>query len=246
MVTMPAAEEAFDLTEEHPDLGVGVHLVFTAGRPDLPSERVSTLINKQGRFLDQHLWIRRIQKIDLAQLKAELRAQIECFMERRGKPTHLDCHHFVHVYPPIFAILVELAAEYGLPMRVPFGQGWQAMAEREASRFGVEPDEALEMVRRNLELVEKRGVACPDHFVSEFFGEDNIGVENLLAILVSLEEGVTELMCHPGHVDEKLLRTSGYAQEREKELETLTDPQVQRAMDRLGIELINFGDLEQS
>src|SRR5512141_2434028 len=36
-----------------PNLGLGVHLTFTAGRPLLPPEWVSSLIDQHGAFLSQ-------------------------------------------------------------------------------------------------------------------------------------------------------------------------------------------------
>jgi hopanoid biosynthesis associated protein HpnK len=240
MVNMPAAGDAFALAQEHPDLGVGIHLVFTAGRPILPPEQVPSLVDAEGRFLDQRAWLAALERVNLGELKAELRAQIERFRERRELPTHVDCHHFVHVYPPLFAVLVELAAEYGLPMRVPFSGDLEVMAQQEAAHYGLPPEVLLEMVRRDRELVESRGVPHPNHFVGQFFGQGRIGVKNLLEILARLEEGVTEIMAHPGYADENLLQFSGYAREREEEVATLTDPRVREAVAELRIELVDF------
>lgn len=267
MVNRVATDEAFALAQEHPDLGVGIHLVFTGGRPILPPEQVPTLVDGEGRFLAQRARLAHLGQTDLGELKAELRAQIERFRERRGLPnkrsrrfrakpatnvaerdrllpTHLDCHHFVHVYPPFFAVLVELAAEYGLPMRVPFSDDLEAMAQQEAAHYGLPPEVLLEMARRDMEQVESRGIPHPDHFVGEFFGRGRVGVENLLEILARLREGVTEIMTHPGRVDEVLLQFSGYAREREEEVATLTDPWVRQAVEEMGIELVDFRALQ--
>lgn len=42
---------------------------------------------------------------------------------------------------------------------------------------------------------------------------------------------------------DELLRTSGYAGEREQELAALTDPRVREAMKELGIKLVSFREL---
>jgi predicted glycoside hydrolase/deacetylase ChbG (UPF0249 family) len=47
-------------------------------------------------------------------------------------------------------------------------------------------------------------------------------------------------MCHQGEPDAALLEGSGYAAERGVELEALTDPTVRAAIDRLGIELVDY------
>lgn len=54
--------------------------------------------------------------------------------------------------------------------------------------------------------------------------------------------GVTELSCHPGYVESDF--RSSYLAERETELRTLCDPAVGRAIEELGIALIDFKALE--
>jgi predicted glycoside hydrolase/deacetylase ChbG (UPF0249 family) len=73
-----------------------------------------------------------------------------------------------------------------------------------------------------------------------FYGRAATTVERLLDILAGLDEGDTELGCHPGYADE--LR-SRYTTEREQELRTLTDPRVRARLDELGIELIGWKDV---
>jgi chitin disaccharide deacetylase len=64
-------------------------------------------------------------------------------------------------------------------------------------------------------------------------------VEALLAILRSLPEGATELVCHPGKADD--LETM-YRSERALEVKTLCDPRVRAAIQAMAIELCSFGD----
>jgi predicted glycoside hydrolase/deacetylase ChbG (UPF0249 family) len=68
-------------------------------------------------------------------------------------------------------------------------------------------------------------------------------LENLLAILEGLPEGINEMMTHPGLPDEKFPPESTYATERERELALLCHPRVQERISELGIELVNFGVL---
>ena len=75
---------------------------------------------------------------------------------------------------------------------------------------------------------------------AEYYGEDAIGVDNLLAILGRLEPGDTELGCHPGYAAGVASRYTG---EREVELRTLTDPRVRARIDELEIELIGWAEL---
>jgi chitin disaccharide deacetylase len=84
-------------------------------------------------------------------------------------------------------------------------------------------------------------------FCGEFYGHDGRGrpdpeaitTEALVRLLEGLEEGVTELCCHPGYVDDL---DSWYRLEREQEVRSLCDPRVQEAIRRLGIRLCTFAD----
>ncbi|MEY2449107.1 MAG: hypothetical protein QOH79_2583, partial [Acidimicrobiaceae bacterium] len=84
-------------------------------------------------------------------------------------------------------------------------------------------------------------------FVGDFYAQWEWGVTELdkvgTAFLKQLLRdkvlaGWTELSCHPGY------RSAGYDamydSEREVELRTLTDAEVRRTVDELGIELVSF------
>jgi predicted glycoside hydrolase/deacetylase ChbG (UPF0249 family) len=69
-----------------------------------------------------------------------------------------------------------------------------------------------------------------------------VSTASLIAMLESgIGEGITELICHPGHVDDEL--ASSYAIERDVELRTLCDPLARAAIERAGIRLVGFRDV---
>ena len=82
----------------------------------------------------------------------------------------------------------------------------------------------------------------PDIFISEFY-DDGATLDALLEIIGNLSDGTSEIMCHPGHVDDAFAKESVYNFQRERELKILTDPAVKQAIEANGIELINFADL---
>jgi chitin disaccharide deacetylase len=49
MMNMPAIEMAADLAKENPELGVGIHLVLSAGKPLLNTHK--TIVDENGNFL---------------------------------------------------------------------------------------------------------------------------------------------------------------------------------------------------
>jgi chitin disaccharide deacetylase len=245
MVNQPKLEEQLLLTKAHPRLGLGLHLVFTAWRPVRPPAELEGLVDSQGRFLDQHTLWARAEQVPLGSLRRELEAQVERFAALSGRlPDHLDCHHFVHLYPPFFQVYCELAAYHRLPVRVPFPPSTDFASAIRTLPFlvGFPRDRVRGMIVTDSALVRSYRLAHPDHFVGTFFGRKAVDVASLLRRLEALPEGLCELMCHPGY-DDPGLAGSSYRAEREMELATLTDPAVAAAIRDLGIELARFDAL---
>jgi predicted glycoside hydrolase/deacetylase ChbG (UPF0249 family) len=66
----------------------------------------------------------------------------------------------------------------------------------------------------------------------------------LVDLLDAVPDGSTELMCHPGRCGEALRHARTRLKEsREHELEALVAPEVRQALERNGIELVNYGGL---
>ena len=242
MVNMPGIEESLQLAQQEPDLGLGVHLVFTAWQPLLPPRQVPSLVDSDGKFWRADAWQIRLDHIDLDELWAEWQAQIARFRDLAGQPDHLDCHHFVHVYPTIFELYLKLAQHENLPVRIPFetqttnDEGTLNLA----ADLGISSEIVTAIVKANRDILRKYSVRHPDHFIGGFFGSDNLKTERLLSILKSIPEGLSELMTHPGLVDEALRQTSSYNWQREREVELLSDPDVKERLQSLDIELVNF------
>jgi predicted glycoside hydrolase/deacetylase ChbG (UPF0249 family) len=242
MINQPDVEAQLEEALTYPRLGIGLHLVFSAWRPLLPPEAVPELVRSDGMFLDQHTLWAQAEQIPQEQLKAELTAQIERYTSLAGRePDHLDCHHFVHLCPPFFQVYADLAAQFSLPLRVPFPQETDFCTAVGTLPFleGFPRDLVRGMIATNSALLCARALAHTDCFVGTFFGKDALTLDHLLGILGSLSDGICELMCHPGF-DGPRLTTSTYRLERESELVLLTHPAVGRRVESLGIELVTF------
>jgi predicted glycoside hydrolase/deacetylase ChbG (UPF0249 family) len=245
MINQPDVEGQLAEALACPGLGVGLHLVFTAWCPVLPPEKVPSLVDGNGLFLDQHDVWARAERIPLVQLQAELAAQVERFVSLAGRlPDHLDCHHFVHLYPPFFQVYADLAAQFQLPLRVPFPLETEfGQAARTLPFLEDFPRDLVRgMIVTDSALLKARRLAHPDRFIGTFFGRETLILETLLGHLETLPDGVTELMCHPAY-DDPALAASSYRSEREIELHLLTHPAVQDQVKALGIELVTFGAL---
>lgn len=117
MVNMPYADLASRLAKKHPDLGVGIHLVLTVGRPLV--EGAKSFTDENGNFRRPNSYEDHHPHADLDELYTEWKAQIEKFIEIMGrKPTHIDSHHHVHSQPWHMEVTMRLSKEYDLPVRL--------------------------------------------------------------------------------------------------------------------------------
>ena len=244
MMNMPGVTHDLQraLTEA-PRLGLGVHLTFTVGRPLMMMEWVRSLVDEHDHFLSQAAIMQQPTRIDPDELLSELKAQVNTFKNALGRlPDHLDAHHFVHLYPPLFRVYLDLADSLNLPIRLPIPRQPTAL-EQIPALLGNLPREMLEpILQADWALLAGRSIRTTDHFVMSFFGHDT-SVAHLLQALEQLPEGVTELMTHPGLADEHIRAESNYHVEREAELATLTDPQVLAQAQKLDIELVSYAQL---
>jgi len=82
-----------------------------------------------------------------------------------------------------------------------------------------------------------------DNFYSNVYFEAN-GKSLLLDNLHSVPDGTSELICHPGYVDEHLPKVSTWTEVREIERRVLADPEVLQTIRELKIRLINYGQVK--
>ena len=86
-------------------------------------------------------------------------------------------------------------------------------------------------------------------FCGDFYGHDGrghpeheaISAHALIRLIENIEGGVTELCCHPGYADGL---DDWYRVEREQEVRALCDPRVRRAVEREGLRLCSFAEVE--
>ena len=240
MMNMPSVADDIKIAQqETPNLGLGVHLVLTAGKPLLPPTEVPTLIGANGYFLKQTALIKQATRLNPAEARAEWRAQIEAFIAAAGKgPTHLDSHHHSSFFTPaLLQNMLELAGEYGLAVRLPLAHGVDGAAA------GLPEELAAAMTEFAPQILEKLQPRSPDALFTSFYDENATRAEFLHILSHLLPNGSFEIMCHPGYVDAAFARESGYAYQRQTELEILTDPSLRQELEKRGIQLISFAKL---
>ncbi len=220
------AESLAAANRDAPYLGIGVHLVLTWGKPLLPPEEVSTLVDDTGHFYKIFQLSGRVGNFDLNEVKIEWQTQIEAFISYGRRPDHLDSHHHIsYSSPALFAVMLDLANEYNLPIRFP--------CKSEDSSFEIEP---------LIQILNQYPISVPQLCITAFYDE-GVSIANLSSIISALPEGVSELMCHPGYADSELIEGSTYTTAHEMELRILTSKEIKTCIKENGVSLARFSDL---
>ena len=156
------------------DLGLGLHVNLTLGRP---LTRARSLVDGSGRFVRDAR--RAAARADVKDVEGEVEAQVERFVRLvKRQPTHLDTHHHVGLHPPVAGVVLAAARRLGVAVRS------QDAAARRRARSA--------------------GLRTPDHFFGESGPAAYWSLARTLARLRALPPGVSEFMTHPGWFDDEL------------------------------------------
>jgi len=233
LTNMPAWPRAAEYLRQNPELGAGVHLVFNDGYPVLPHQQVPALLGKNGQFMSDRQIMWGYRPNTTRQLLSELRAQIERFIRDVGNlPDHLDNHCSIsYVRPGRFKVTLDLALEYDLPIRAPFGDDLEEQAPLFSKLNKLPTLMILWMGKWYRHRVDRAGIPRPNTFIQHFSLTGNRNPGYLLWILDNLQDGwISELLVHPGYGDDW----------REEELQVLLDPRIRKRLAEPDIELVNF------
>lgn len=245
MTNMPEAQRGIELAQRQaPDLGLGLHVNLSLGRPVLAPGDVSSLVQPDGRFLSVARGLATPRRWNRHDVAAEVTAQFDRFVAYAGRlPDHLDAHQLVSsLSMPCRSVVLALAEKHDLPVRRSRAT-WFGPLERALLRARSLPPPLAGIVDRvprpwRRGPMRARRPLATDGLDVRFFGE-HAKVASLLRILDELPEGVTELVCHPGYRSD----ASDDYPHREAELAALTDARVREKIADADITLATFGDL---
>jgi len=147
-------------------------------------------------------------------VQTELHAQWQRFVATGLRPTHVDSHHHVHTLAPAYAVVAAFCNAQGIPLR----------------HTTPRPQSTCPHPPTTDKLI-----------VDDYFHGD--GKARLRAHIAALTDGVTEIMSHPGYVDDHVRAISSWTDVREVELAVFTDDEVARAIVDAGVVRTHFGKL---
>jgi chitin disaccharide deacetylase len=243
LVNGAAFAEAATLARERvPRLGVGLHLNLVAARP---LAVVPTLTDpRTGQFhpLGEMALRAFAGRVSAADVRRECDAQLAALRAHGIYPTHLDSHRHAHALPGVLPAVAASASAAGIRVvRRPLDRpalrdpvaGAKLLLLHAAWRRalgGVHPED-LPLLARAPHF---RGIALQ--------GAPDLEAR-LLDLLDRLPRGATELMLHPGYVDDVLASQDPYRLPREHEIAALMSPAVRERLSRGDLKLARFDEL---
>jgi dolichyl-phosphate beta-glucosyltransferase len=207
-------EAALAWAAAHPEFDFGVHLNLTQGRPVLPSERIPSLVDRDGRFRPLPALVSRLflGRVGMDEVAAEWRAQLAVVRAAGVRISHIDSHQHVHLIPRIFrGVAAPLAAGEHVSIRAMDGPLGAAATRPNLKGIALSIATRLSVGRRFRHLVAARGAGIPLR--------DRATLDALRASLQPARPGDTiELVVHPGFPDDGLLASGDtYREGREHE-----------------------------
>jgi predicted glycoside hydrolase/deacetylase ChbG (UPF0249 family) len=243
MAVGKAYDGAVRLAKENPHLGIGIHLCLTEEKPILTKGEVSSLIGEDGCFLktsSAFILNYLLGRVRFIEMQRELDAQVRKGLNSGIRITHIDSHGYIHMLPSIFKMVTGLAKKYGI-LFIRYPNERLIDFNGNLSRFFIcYVLKALCLISK--QVFRNKVIFKTDYFYG-FLHSGHLSVRYLTEILKTVDNGVTEIVCHPGVYDEETRRYKYWGYEWEEELRALTSADIKKTIRDLGIELAGFKDI---
>ena len=246
MTSAPYWQEAIELAQQNPALGIGVHLTLVGSVPPvLPAVRVRSLLDADGLFLPDYVaFAKRFYTggVRRSELEAELRAQLERALAAGVNLTHVDSHQHTHVLPGVNALVLKLCCEYNIRrVRIPkegytFTGGYSTGLGRMVGRSGLSLCADIAAVR-----ADGLGLRHPQHFFGMLAG-GHLNAGLIANILRQLPDGVSEIMTHPGLDAAELGKVFSWQYHWRDELDAYLDAGNKELLRTEKIQPVTFAD----
>jgi predicted glycoside hydrolase/deacetylase ChbG (UPF0249 family) len=208
LVNSPFAERA---VAEWKRLGrpieLGWHPAVTLDSPILPAERVPSLVDARGVFHPLGRFLRNslLGRINAAEVRAELAAQFERYVELVGEPPRLvNSHQHSSLFHPVGTALHEVLLQSGTrPFVRRVCEPWQTLRSVPGARI-----KRLVLTRRGrkqAKILERDSFPGCEWLAGITNPRDTADPLFHRRWLTQIPGRTVELMCHPGHLDSTLI-----------------------------------------
>jgi chitin disaccharide deacetylase len=227
MVPCPWMLHATHFLADNLEIPFGIHLTAISEWADYrwgpvtARDKVPSLLDKAGFFYDFEHMPEFMAQVMLDQLEMEFRAQIKVVLTAGLRPTHLDWHSLrIGDRADIFDVMLRLAREYGLALRVA-GRSW-------------------------IEKLQSRGFPTNDYDFLDSYSLDPVHkAAHYAELLRELPVGLSEWAVHPGLDSSELLAIEpGGNHIRQTDFDFLMSEQARDIIREEGIILLDYRALQ--
>jgi predicted glycoside hydrolase/deacetylase ChbG (UPF0249 family) len=251
MANMPATKYACTLSQSFKSLGVGIHLVLTAGKSITKRSSLPDLVDSDGYFLPYSYTKKLFYKTNkevLHQVETEFASQVEVLLENGLKPTHFDTHHGIHSMPLIRDAIINISNKYNIKLirnqvckKQCFDKSdYKNVLNCFCANIRQTPKRLFR--KHNNYLLLKAGFKMPDLKVSPrlIVGKANLK-DKMIFSLNNMKKGTYEMVFHPENCDKSDItdRTIN----RLEDYELVLDEDVKRMIEDKLIKLISYRDV---
>jgi hopanoid biosynthesis associated protein HpnK len=253
MASGAAFDDAVQRAAQLPRLSVGCHVVLVDGAPVLPAGDLPTLAPGGTRLRNSlgDFWLAVLRgRVDAVEVERETTAQVRKLQAAGIHVSHLDAHKHAHLLPQVLRPVLRAARTCGVTaVRNPFGPlrtlafahlARRPLLWRRTTEFGL-----LSAFEKRF----RRGAADAGLMTTDgsfgVIGTGSLDAALFESIIGCIPEGTWEFVCHPGYNDSDLDQVRTRLRDaRARELEVLTSAAARAVLERCGVELISYRELQ--
>jgi predicted glycoside hydrolase/deacetylase ChbG (UPF0249 family) len=195
----------FLLDDPDASFDLGIHLNLTQGRPLTGDQYPSELLDEQGCFVGPGKLFATLVRSRgrlLAALEAELVEQIVWVLDHGVRPTHVNGHQYIELFPGVSDVVTDLLARFSIEVvRLPMERRLWATA---LLGSGLSAWTLAHIKRRFAVRFARQVRVAKLQYADGFFGTAHAGRMTISALsrrlVTSVNERLVEIGMHPGHV----------------------------------------------
>jgi chitin disaccharide deacetylase len=240
MVPCPWFKEIAAYAKAHPEKDFGIHLTLNSEwenyrwGPVLGKDKVPSLVDREGYLWDNVAEV--AANAEAAEVKAELRAQVQRALDFGVPLTHLDTHMGALVCrADLVQAYVELGVEFDLPVLFLRDPGREVPSEAIRTR-------GLQLVKE----LDKHNLPVLDHLTQLYTsGSYEEKKKQYLAAIADSKPGVQYLILHCGYDDAELQAITSSSKVRDTDRRIFTDPEFIEAVKQTGVEIVTWKQVRE-
>jgi len=243
MVSGAAFEHAVALAKDNPGLAVGLHLTLVDGCPVMRPVEIPHVAGNHGAFPSNPTRAGLYYFLNpraRGELFHEIEAQFEKFAQSGLRFSHVDAHCHLHLHPVILDAVIEIARRHGVRrMRVPADSLFSGLPFLGSAPWAGGYALLFRLFTGGMKRkLHRQGFVFPERVYGNLL-TGKMSREYVLSLLDTVPRGCSELYFHPS------LPGCEKDGQGARELSILMDPDVRSKIDRLGIILSTYSDLEK-